>query len=179
MKLNLGCHWRKLEGFVNVDIDPKTKPEVLWDLNKIPWKPFKPSSVDYINAEHVFEHLGHLDAVFKELSRILKPGGEAFIAVPYITNAYSLSLLNYSKWHNHPHIGFIHDSFDALAKAAGLQVVRRRIMFARPYRLLGLAWLFNTFPNIYEHYFLFMFPAYELRVWVAKKPGGKAAEYHH
>lgn len=179
MKLNLGCHWRKLEGFVNVDIDPATKPDVMWDLNKVPWKPFKSGSAEFIYANHIIEHLGFLDTVFKEMARVLKMGGEVFIAVPYVTNAYSLSLLNYSRWHNHKHVGFIHDSFDALAQANGLRIYKREIMFARPYRYLGLQWLFNKLPNIYNHFFLFTFPAYELRVWMRKAELGKSGEYHH
>jgi SAM-dependent methyltransferase len=178
LKLNLGCHFKKLDGFVNVDFDKEVKPEVVWDLNKMPW-PFKAGSVDYINGDGVLEHLGYLDPVFAELSRILKVGGEAYFSVPYVTNAYSISLMNYTKWHNHTHIGFIHDSFDRLCEINGMEVYKRQIAFARPYQWLGLQWLFNKIPGIYNHFFLFSYPAHELRVWVRKKEQVKKKEFHN
>lgn len=179
LKINIGCHWEKPGGFLNVDIDPETMPDIIWDLNKIPWKPFAKGSAVLIRANHVLEHLGHLDGVFAEFACILQVGGEVEIAVPYVTNAYSLSLMNYSKWHNHTHVGFIHDSFDALCKVNGLEVAGRTIMLPRPYRYIGLQWLFNRFPKLYNHFLLFMFPAYEVRVRILKAEEGKGREYHN
>jgi hypothetical protein len=35
MKLNIGCETRKLDGFVNVDIDPSVKPEIVGDAERM------------------------------------------------------------------------------------------------------------------------------------------------
>ncbi len=56
MKLNLGCGYNKLEGYVNVDIDKKCKPDIVANLEKK--LPFKSSSVDEIIMFHSLEHLG-------------------------------------------------------------------------------------------------------------------------
>lgn len=86
MKLNLGCGFNKIEGFVNVDCEPLCKPDVLHDLEKAPW-PFEDNSFDFILANHCLEHLGETRAawfsIIGEIYRILKPGGEMHVSVPH------------------------------------------------------------------------------------------------
>ncbi len=52
------------------------------DVGKLP---FKDSSFDIITSMSVIEHLPYPEAAFRELSRVLKPGGVAVIQTP---NAY-------------------------------------------------------------------------------------------
>ncbi len=85
LKLNLGCGYNKLDGYINVDIDKKCKPDVITDLEKK--LPFKDSSVDEIIMFHVLEHLGqdtktYLN-IWKEFYRILKDQGVIKITVPH------------------------------------------------------------------------------------------------
>lgn len=85
MKLNLGCGYNKLEGYVNVDHDPLCEPDVVADLEST--LPFDDSSVDEITLCHVLEHLGqdtktYLN-IWKEFYRILKPNGLIKITVPH------------------------------------------------------------------------------------------------
>jgi predicted SAM-dependent methyltransferase len=79
VKLNLGSSEALLKGFVNVDIVPAPGVEVA-DLTK-PW-PWQDSSVDYVRASHVIEHLPDKIFTMNELWRVLKPGAKADIAVP-------------------------------------------------------------------------------------------------
>ena len=85
MKLNLGCGYNKLEGYVNVDNDENCKPDVLTDLEAP--LPFEDNSVDEIVLNHVLEHLGQTTKVYfsvwKELYRVLKDGGLIHITVPH------------------------------------------------------------------------------------------------
>jgi len=94
LKLNLGCGYNKLEGYVNVDNDPSCNPDKIVDLEKkLPWKD---NSVDEIIISHVLEHLGQdtksYFAIWKEFYRILKDGAEIYITVPH-----------------HRHDNFVHD----------------------------------------------------------------------
>jgi SAM-dependent methyltransferase len=63
-----------------LDIDPAAKPDVLWDLNVVPY-PFADNTFDEIHAYDVLEHLGTQGdykaffAQFSELYRIIKPDG--------------------------------------------------------------------------------------------------------
>ncbi|AHF96473.1 Methyltransferase domain-containing protein [Desulfurella multipotens] len=86
IKLNLGCGDKKLDGFVNVDFVEAVNPDVVWDLEKVPW-PFEDSSVDEILLNHVLEHLGQQTSVYlsiiKEIWRICINGAIIHIRVPH------------------------------------------------------------------------------------------------
>jgi ubiquinone/menaquinone biosynthesis C-methylase UbiE len=45
--------------------------------------PLKDSSIDFVFSSEVIEHIYDTQNAFKELSRILKPGGKALITTPY------------------------------------------------------------------------------------------------
>jgi SAM-dependent methyltransferase len=87
-KLNLGCGMFKKKGFVNVDFVSACKPDVLHNLNKIPY-PFEDNSFSYIEANHLLEHLSSPMEVMQELRRILKPNGKLIIRVPHFSRGFS------------------------------------------------------------------------------------------
>jgi len=81
--LNIGCDCFKLPGFTNIDINPEVNPDLCIDLMKID-KHFKPSSVDFIFAGHIFEHFTHEDSLIlmKKCQSILKRFRTLLIVVP-------------------------------------------------------------------------------------------------
>lgn len=85
-RLNLGCGTKKIEGFVNVDINPLFKPDKIVDLNTFPW-PFEDNEFDHIVAKDVLEHLGDTSSdfikVMKELYRITHNGGIWEVQTPH------------------------------------------------------------------------------------------------
>ena len=86
MKLNLGCGFKKREGWVNTDVESECNPDIQIDLEKFPW-PFDDNSCDEILLEHVLEHVGaDIDThkmIMQELYRIAKPGAKISIIVPH------------------------------------------------------------------------------------------------
>lgn len=76
-KLELGGRWNTRSGYESVDIKDA---DILADLNG-PW-PFENNSVGVIRAIDVLEHLIDPIHAMREISRILIPGGWAFIQVP-------------------------------------------------------------------------------------------------
>ena len=86
MKLNMGCGHNKREGYVNVDMSPVCNPDVVWDLETLPW-PWQDNSVDGVLFNHSLEHLGQIARVFlgmmKELYRVCRDGAEIEINVPH------------------------------------------------------------------------------------------------
>ncbi|MBI2030856.1 methyltransferase domain-containing protein [Candidatus Kaiserbacteria bacterium] len=88
VKLNLGCGEDKKDGFVNVDWSPLVKPDVVHDLNAVPY-PFADGSVDHVEAFHVLEHLTLPFDKMHEFHRILKPGGTLHIKVPHFSRGFT------------------------------------------------------------------------------------------
>lgn len=72
-KLNLLCRHRKVDGFVNVDINAIYNPDQVIDLTKKPW-PYKDNDFIHIIAVSSLTHIAadakDLIAVFKEMYRI-------------------------------------------------------------------------------------------------------------
>lgn len=79
-KLNIGSGTSKSLGFINVDIDPSTHPDVLRDIEK--GMPFDDSSVDEIMCSHTLEHIHDLLFVLREFYRVCKNGAKITITVP-------------------------------------------------------------------------------------------------
>lgn len=87
-KLNLGSGELKKEGFINVDRSSLVAPDVVHDLNILPY-PFNNDEFDLIEADHVLEHLDNVFFVMAELHRILKLGGELKIKVPHFSRGFT------------------------------------------------------------------------------------------
>lgn len=112
MKLNLGCGGNILAGFENRDADV--------DISKpLPWKD---NSVEFILAEHVFEHISPQDALrfLDECRRILKPGGILRLCVPVLdslTVEHGRDIV-----FNHGHIGvYTMNSLEHMLRLAGFR----------------------------------------------------------
>lgn len=86
MKLNIGCGYKKKDGYVNVDSDPGCKPDLVLDLESKSW-PFEDNSISEVVASHVLEHLGatYRDWVniWKELWRVCQNGAVIHVTVPH------------------------------------------------------------------------------------------------
>jgi len=82
MKLHLGCGRVKLEGWLNVDLDPSKDPERLDDIRSL--HTIEDGSCDIIYASHVLEHTGRSEwqDVLKTWVKKLKVGGVLRLAVP-------------------------------------------------------------------------------------------------
>lgn len=87
-KLNLGCGEFHKEGYVNVDWQPLTKPDVSHNLNSTPY-PFEDNSCELVEAFHVLEHLERPFEVMREMHRILAPGGVLHIKVPHFSRGFT------------------------------------------------------------------------------------------
>lgn len=76
-----------------LDINPAAKPNIVWDLNKLPY-PMKTNEFDEIHAYEVLEHVGHQGdwkfffKQFDEFARILKHKGLLCITTPKLTSAW-------------------------------------------------------------------------------------------
>lgn len=85
-KLNLGCGFKRLPGYLNVDSVDACNPDQVVNLEHFPW-PWADSSVDEVQLIHVLEHLGRESEVFirimQELYRVCTDDAKIHIIVPH------------------------------------------------------------------------------------------------
>ncbi|GAB4293271.1 MAG: hypothetical protein Kow0090_07550 [Myxococcota bacterium] len=81
VRVDLGCGKSKLPGFIGVDRFDLPGVDVIADIESP--LPFEDSSVDLLYASHSLEHTQNFFAVFSEIYRALKHGGQLVIIAPY------------------------------------------------------------------------------------------------
>lgn len=81
--LNLGCGTTKIDGAVNVDVEPSTKPDIVCNFTEQPL-PYGNDEVDKIYLFHTIEHIvkPKQARLLYEFNRVLKVGGELYISYP-------------------------------------------------------------------------------------------------
>lgn len=80
IRLNLGCGGDRREGYINIDYLPKTKPDIIADLDQ--YLPWQDNSIDEILCINILEHLKNPVQFLIECHRILKPGAKLIFRVP-------------------------------------------------------------------------------------------------
>jgi len=101
VKLHIGSGGHYLQGWINIDINPKAKKELSHNvLNGIP---FPDNSVNFIFNEHFIEHLSYEDGFrfLRESFRALSPGGvirTAFPDIDTLIDAYQNDTWRQMEW---------------------------------------------------------------------------------
>lgn len=80
--INIGCGYRPLDGWVNLDRARGPQVDIIWDITK--GLPFANQSCDALFSEHVIEHLtkSHGEGLLRECYRVLQPGGVLRVSTP-------------------------------------------------------------------------------------------------
>lgn len=92
VKINLGSGIFKLGGWLNVDLDPTHRPDIVADLSR-PF-PFGNGSADFMHCEDFIDQL-ELEAgrrFLTECHRVLKPGGALRVLTPDVEKLARLYL---------------------------------------------------------------------------------------
>lgn len=79
---------------VNLDLYPFENVAIICDARRLP---FKDASIDMIICESMLEHVPDPQAVVAEISRVVKPGGYLYIAVPFLY-PFHASPSDYHRW---------------------------------------------------------------------------------
>jgi len=82
LRVNLGCGYRPVKGWINVDRARADEVQVVWDLTT--GLPFPDSSCSAIFSEHVIEHVTKEDAIklIRECYRVLENDGVLRMSTP-------------------------------------------------------------------------------------------------
>ena len=139
MKLHIGCGKRIINGWVNIDIDPANKPDVIDNVGRL--NTVDDGSADIIYASHVLEHFKRiytLKALQVWYSKI-KSGGILRVAVPdfeKVAQAYTSrgiplqTLLGFlvggqrNNWDNH-YMVFDYNLLESMLRKVGFIDVKR------------------------------------------------------
>jgi predicted SAM-dependent methyltransferase len=118
-QLHLGCGSVYIDGWCNVDVDPRTVADVVDDITTL--DRFHDGFAETIYACHVLEHVSHADVsrVLATWHRVLAPGGGLYVSVPdidKIVRIYSAHWKHFQTRPNSPWIGLLYggqtDKFD-------------------------------------------------------------------
>lgn len=152
--LDLGCGNKKHQSdsaeVVGIDVDAKSNADIIYDLNKVPW-PFESDEFDELICQDILEHLQNLPSVMSEIHRISKQGSKIKIRTPHYSSYYAYN----NPTHCH-YFGYF--AFDGFCRD-GFKIIKKRLLFPRIWRMLGLSALFNCYPKRWEQLFAFIFCA--------------------
>src|ERR1700722_1047820 len=161
-KLNLGCGQKKMADAINVDITADTSPELVHNLNCIPW-PLASGRFNEVIAHDVVEHLDNIVAVMEEIHRVSAAGSIVRITVPHFSSANAFT----DPTHRHYFGCFSFDYFTGehehcyYTRARFRQ--RARWLFFHPSLVNKVvSRLARRWPARYEQRWAWMFPAWFL-----------------
>jgi len=88
--VNIGCGKKKKPDQIGIDCVDLPEVDIVTDIEK--GLPFLPDgSVDEIHCRSVLEHVVNIEHSLREIMRVLKEDGKAYIAVPHFSNPYYYS----------------------------------------------------------------------------------------
>jgi predicted SAM-dependent methyltransferase len=98
-RIHVGCGLVRFDGWVNLDLERGSRPDVLIDLRG--GLPLKPKSVSRIYSEHVLEHFSLADGrvLIRDFRDSLEDGGVARIAMPDLAHLVSAYLGDWRDQH--------------------------------------------------------------------------------
>ena len=160
--LNLGCGKKPVEGAVNLDITPDTKPDIVHDLNEFPW-PFDNARFASILAHDVIEHLGDIVQTMEEIHRICQPGATIDITVPHFSSSNAFT----DPTHRHYFGYFSFDYFTgghehSYYTRQRFRMLRRQIVFYPTLANRVVHRAASRWPSAYERRWAWRFPAWFL-----------------
>jgi SAM-dependent methyltransferase len=83
--LHLGCGHDLFPGWINVDLSPSVRPDIIFDLDNCREQklPLEDGTVDAFYMCHTFEHIDDTLAMMQELHRVARPGARFVIRLPF------------------------------------------------------------------------------------------------
>jgi SAM-dependent methyltransferase len=158
--LDVGCGINKIPGAIGVDRNPRSRADVLCDLDRFPY-PFRDNSFDRLEAIHVIEHVADVVRAIEEFHRLVRPGGVIAVATPHYTDFSSFCDPTH-RWHlnsfSFRYFGEDHAGYGYYS-GARLREKKVRLRLLALWRYAGFERLVNAFPRFrrfWEHYLCFV-----------------------
>jgi SAM-dependent methyltransferase len=166
--LDVGCGSEKHPGAVGLDLRPVDGVDVVHDLRDVPW-PLPANHFERVICQDVIEHVPDVAAFLHEIHRVCAPNALVQIRTPHYTSRYAYN----DPTHLHAFGYSVLDHFtDGRTTVGGggrlFRYVRRRLLFSKLHRMMGVSALANRFPFRYEQLFCWSFPCENL--WIELAP---------
>jgi SAM-dependent methyltransferase len=157
--LDVGCGINKKPGSIGIDRNLRSRADVIVDIDRFPY-PFRDSSFDALQAVHVIEHVADVVRTMEEFHRLVRPGGEVYLATPHYTDFSSFCDPTH-KWHLNSfslrYFGDDHGGYSYYTDARFEETVYVKLLALWKY--LGFEWLINASPRLrryWEYYFCYV-----------------------
>ncbi len=160
--LDIGCGAAKTPGAVGLDISADTAADIVHDLDAFPY-PIEDESFDQILLQDVIEHLREPIKVFEELHRIGRPGAEIQLRTPHFSSVLAYGDPTHRHYFSALAIRSLAEPRFAHYTAVRFRVVHVTLDLWLACRALGFGILARRFPDTYEKYLAFRFPAMNIR----------------
>lgn len=158
--LDVGCGVNKYPGAIGLDRNPRTKADVIADLDRFPY-PFRDGVFAELRAIHVIEHVSDVVAAMEEFHRVLEPGGRVYLSTPHYTDFSSFCDPTH-RWHlnsfSFRYFGEDHGGFGYYSQAR-FREISVRVKLLAFWRYLGFEYLVNRFPRyrrFWEYYLCYI-----------------------
>ena len=176
--IELGCGPKKKDGRIGVDKVDLPNVDIVADLeNGLPF--FPDDSVDEIHCRSVFEHIENFENLMKEIVRVLKDNGKAYVSVPHFSNPYYYSDYTHRRFFGLYTFYYFVDVERQLKRKVPnyytdirINIISQRLIFKSPFwfsrqikKLLGF--VFNCHRSIqefYEEHLCYIFPCYGIEI---------------
>jgi SAM-dependent methyltransferase len=162
--LNLGSgRNHSVAGAVTIDISRAVSPDIVYDLNQVPW-PFDENTFDVSHGTDIVEHLEDVVRTMEEIHRIARPGAKVYIATPHFSCSNSYT----DPTHRH-HLGLF--SFDYFTgenqwdfyTTARFRKISASLVFYPKFKNKLIWRLANRYPAFYEEHLAWIFPAWFMK----------------
>lgn len=160
--LDVGCGSAKTRGAIGLDISADTDADIVHDLNVFPY-PIEDASFDHVLMQDVLEHVRDPIRVVEELHRILRVDGRLQLRTPHFSSALAYGDPSHHHYFSALAIRSLAEPRFAHYSSARFRIVHVTLDLWLPFRAAGVGFFANRFPDSYEKYFAFRFPAMNLR----------------
>jgi SAM-dependent methyltransferase len=160
--LDVGCGAAKTAGAVGLDISADTAADVVHDLDTFPY-PLDDDSFDQILLQDVIEHVELPIRVFEELHRIARPSARIQLRTPHFSSVLAYGDPTHRHYFSTLAIRSLADPRFEHYTEARFRVVHITLDLWLPFRAIGVGLLASRFPEPYEKYLAFRFPAMNIR----------------
>jgi SAM-dependent methyltransferase len=158
--LDVGCGINKYPGAIGIDRNPRTRADVICDLDCFPY-PFRDNSFVRVRAIHVIEHVSDVIRAMEEFHRLAAPGGRVFLVTPHYTDFSSFCDPTH-RWHlnsfSFRYFSDNHGGFGYYTEAR-FREVRVHVRLLALWRWLGFEYLvnhFRRFRRFWEYYLCYL-----------------------